>query len=248
MKSMKFLSTVAWKGLFLLTVIATSSCSRNSDQVWDDTKSCGRHFTRGVRALSGRPITSRQVQCKDEFVCWQEPVQYDSSVAFQESEFTPIASDGSQNEIAMAEIVASQPRETPGDTNSSIPGIDAFRDPATQSDLKNVFRNIEFEYNSNWVKGKENLDTIQAISNYMKSHPNVYIFVEGHCDERGPEAYNLALGSRRSNAVRNALIQSGVDGDHIFTISYGTERPLVIESHEEAWSKNRRVEFKIYQR
>lgn len=248
MRSIKFLSIIACKGMFLLLAVSNSSCSRNSDQVWDDTKSCGRHFTRGVKALAGRPISSRQVQSKEDFLCWQEPLQYDNSVSFQESDFIPIPSDNKPGEIAMTEIVANQPRETPGDANSSIPGIDAFRDPSTQSDLKNIFRNIHFEYNSNWVKGKENLDILQSIANYMQSHPNVYIFVEGHCDERGPEAYNLALGARRSNAVRNALIQNGVNGDHIFTISYGTERPAVMESHEEAWAKNRRAEFKIYQR
>lgn len=247
MNSLKYLSIVACKAMLLFLAAANFSCSRNTDQVWDDTKSCGRHITRGMKALTGRPVSSRQVQCKDDFVCWQEP-QYDNSFSYQESEFTPMASDNNQNEIAVAEMVANQPRETPGDSNSSIPGISAFRDPSTQSDLKNIFRNIQFEYNSNWVKGKENLDTIQAIANYMKSHPNLYIFVEGHCDERGPEAYNLALGSRRSNAVRNALMQSGVNGDHIFTISYGTERPIVMESHDEAWAKNRRVEFKTYQR
>lgn len=246
MRSIKFLSIMACKATFLLLAVAHSSCSRNSDQVWDDTKSCGRHFTRGVKALAGRPVSSRQVQNKEDFVCWQEPIQCDNSVAFQE--YIPIQNDTCPSEIAMAEIVANQPRETPGDANSSIPGINAFRDPSTHSELRNIFRNVQFDYNSNWVKGKENLETLQAIANYMKSNPHVYIFAEGHCDERGPEAYNLALGARRSNAVRNALIQNGVDGERIFTISYGTERPLIMESHDAAWSKNRRVEFKTYQR
>lgn len=246
MKSVKCLSAHALKAMFVLLAVISSGCSRNTEQVWDDTKSCGRHITRGVKALAGRPVSSRQVLCKEDFVCWQEPLRPDNS--FQECEFIPIRNSDCNNEIAMAEIVRNQPRETPGDSNSSIPGINAFRDPSTQSDLRNVFKNIQFEYNSNWVKGKENMDVLQAIADYMKSHPGVYIFVEGHCDERGPEAYNLALGTRRSNAVRNALIQNGVDGDHIFTISYGTERPLVMESHEEAWAKNRRAEFKIYLR
>lgn len=82
----------------------------------------------------------------------------------------------------------------------------------------------------------------------MRSHPNTYVFVEGHCDERGPEAYNLSLGAKRGNAVRNLLINEGVDPDHIFTISYGKERPLVFEHHEEAWAQNRRAEFKVYNR
>lgn len=241
-----FFSIVAVKAVLLLLVI--TSCSRNTDQVWDDTKTCGRHISRGIKSLAGRQVSSRQVQSKDDFFCWEEPVLYDNTAMFQESEYTSIPGCNERGEIAMAEIVVSQPRETPGDTNSSIPGIDAFRDPTTLGSLRNIFRNVHFEYNSNLVKGKENLEIVQAVSDYMQSYPNVYIFVEGHCDERGAEAYNLALGSRRSNAVRNALVQAGVNGDHIFTISYGVERPLVLESNEEAWSKNRRVEFKIYQR
>lgn len=240
----KFIPATALKALCLLFVAV--SCSRNTDQMWDDTKSCGRHFTRGVKALSGRQVSSRQVNSKDDFFCWDEPAVIDS-VAFRESEFIAMPSENDRGEIAIAEIV-SQPRETPGDAGSSIPGIDAFRDPTTMGSLKGIFRNVHFDYNSSYVKGKANLEIVQAVSDYMKSHPNTYIFAEGHCDERGAEAYNLALGARRSNSVRNALIQAGVDGDHIFTISYGTERPLVLESNEDAWAANRRVEFKIYQR
>ncbi len=82
----------------------------------------------------------------------------------------------------------------------------------------------------------------------MRFHPNIYIFIEGHTDERGPQAYNLALGSRRANTVRNLLINEGVDPDRLFTISYGKERPVILERHEEGWAKNRRGEFKIYER
>lgn len=148
----------------------------------------------------------------------------------------------------MADFVAPQPAQTPGECGSKIPGISAFKDPSMVPGMSKIFRNVYFEYNSNLIKGQQNVETVRGIARYMKQHPNLYVFVEGHCDERGPEAYNLALGSRRSNAVRNMLIQEGVSPDNIFTISYGKERPLVLENHEEAWSQNRRAEFKIYQR
>ncbi|MGZ3634116.1 MAG: OmpA family protein [Parachlamydiaceae bacterium] len=239
MKALKLLPFKALKVCVLLFVMA--SCSRPPEEIWDDTKSCGRHITRGIKALAGRQVSSRQVQSKDDFVYWEEPVLCENS--FGEGEFVMIP-----NEHAKNEMIPSQPRETPGEANSSIPGIDAFRDPTTVSGLKGIFRNVHFAYNSNLIKGQDNLNIIQSVSEYMKSHPGVYIFVEGHCDERGPEAYNLALGARRSNAVRNILIEEGVNPDHIFTISYGAERPLVFEQTEEGWAKNRRVEFKIYQR
>ena len=74
------------------------------------------------------------------------------------------------------------------------------------------------------------------------------MYVEGHTDERGPEAYNLSLGTRRANSVRTLLIQKGVDLNQVHTISYGKERPDDNSHTPDAWSKNRRAEFKIYQK
>ncbi|MGE5196373.1 MAG: OmpA family protein, partial [Anaerolineae bacterium] len=90
--------------------------------------------------------------------------------------------------------------------------------------------------------------TIDKIASYLKEHKDTFIFVLGHCDERGPEAYNLALGSRRANTIRSLLVQKGVDLNQIHTISYGKERPIDAGHTPEAWQKNRRAEFKVYQK
>lgn len=230
---------------FALTTSLTS-CGRNSNQVWEDSKSCGRHMTRGLRTMGGKHGDSRAVQCRDDFMPVEDQCYSDNSSAM--SEFVPLSDQPYEDEIAMADYVSQQPRETPGDPGSSIPGINAFQDPSTNSTWAAIFRNVTFEYNSNLVKGQDNLDTVRAVANYMKRNPNIYVFVEGHCDERGPQAYNLALGSRRSNSVRNLLIQDGVNPDNIFTISYGKERPLYHDQNDESHAQNRRAEFKIYQR
>jgi peptidoglycan-associated lipoprotein len=185
------------------------------------------------------------VYSKDDFIAWEENPMY--VYTSQEPEFISLPDEFQNNQLAMANTAIMQPRETPGDPGSSVPGINAFRDPSTMPEVRGVFRNINFEYNSNIVKGEANYSTLRSAAAYLRSHPNMYVFVEGHCDERGPEAYNLALGTRRSNAVRTALIEQGVNPEHVFTISYGAERPLIPESHEEAYAQNRRVEFKIYQ-
>jgi peptidoglycan-associated lipoprotein len=70
------------------------------------------------------------------------------------------------------------------------------------------------------------------------------IRLEGHADERGSREYNMALGERRANAVRDYLVLQGVDAAVIETVSYGEERPVEVGSYESAWSKNRRVELK----
>ena len=222
-----------------------TSCCRSGNDVWEDTKSGGRHFSRGVKSFGGKCGDSRAVQNPADF-CYNEDGSVKASSFGQD--FVPLSDQPEGDEIAMAEFVSRQPSEMPGDPGSSIPGIDSFRDAATIPALAGIFQNINFEYNSYLIKGDENFEIVKNAANYMNSHPSTYVFVKGHCDERGPEAFNLALGSRRANAVRNELLQYGVNSDNVFTISYGKERPLVMESHEEAWNKNRRAEFKIYQR
>lgn len=76
---------------------------------------------------------------------------------------------------------------------------------------------------------------------WLKAHPNVKATVEGHCDERGTREYNLALGERRAEAVKNFLLHNGVDASRLDTVSYGKERPAVVGNDESAWKQNRRA-------
>jgi peptidoglycan-associated lipoprotein len=224
-----------------------TGCCRNSNEVWEDSKSCGRHMSRGLRTMGGKHGDSRAVQCREDFMPIQEEC-YSYAGGGQPEDFVPLSDQSYEDEIAMADYISRQPRETPGDPGSSVPGIDQFQDPSSNPAWASVFRNVKFDYNSNLVKGQDNMDTIRSVSNYMRSHNNLYVFVEGHCDERGPAAFNLALGSRRANAVRNMLIDEGVNPDNIFTISYGKERPLFNDDTEDSHSQNRRAEFKLFQR
>lgn len=228
------------------------SCTRNGNDVWEDTKSAGRHMGRGLKALSGSQTDSRQVTSRGDFECIDDGYGYDEAsiqdceyqdMEGQQADFVPLEDQANLR----GEDFARQPRETPGEAGSSIPGIEAFRDPSTIPQLAGIFRNIYFNYDSSLVKGQENLQIVHNIADFMRKTPRLCLFVEGHTDERGPQAYNFALGLRRANAVRNLLISLGVSPDQIFTISYGKDRPVVLERHEEGWSKNRRVEFKIYE-
>lgn len=76
---------------------------------------------------------------------------------------------------------------------------------------------------------------------WLKDNPGVKVTLEGHADERGTREYNLALGERRANSVRDYMIELGIAPDRISTISYGKERPVDFASTEEAWSRNRRA-------
>jgi peptidoglycan-associated lipoprotein len=87
-------------------------------------------------------------------------------------------------------------------------------------------------------------DARQALlddSRALKARPNIRITIEGHCDERGSEAYNLALGAKRANAAKDFLVAQGIDPARIDTISYGEERPFALGHDESAWQQNRRA-------
>ena len=88
-------------------------------------------------------------------------------------------------------------------------------------------------------------EILKGNSALLKKFPNVKIQIEGHCDERGTNEYNLALGERRANSTKKYLLSLGITADRISTISYGEEKPFDPGHNEEAWAKNRRAHFII---
>jgi peptidoglycan-associated lipoprotein len=82
-------------------------------------------------------------------------------------------------------------------------------------------------------------------ADFMRDHPEFVFTLEGHCDERGTNEYNLALGDRRASSARNYLASLGIDSSRMSTISYGEERPQCAESSESCWQLNRRAHFVI---
>jgi peptidoglycan-associated lipoprotein len=103
-------------------------------------------------------------------------------------------------------------------------------------------KDIYFDYDKSDIRADQQ-GSLQSDIGFLKQHPNISFTIEGHCDERGSTEYNLALGDSRANSVRNALVQAGIAGDHIKTISYGKERPFCTESTEACWQQNRRGHF-----
>ncbi len=99
---------------------------------------------------------------------------------------------------------------------------------------------IYFDYNSSEIRD-ESMPLIMAAANALSSDPAQQIRLEGHADERGTREFNLALGERRAQTVRNLIMLQGVSGNQIDVISYGEEKPAVIGSDEASWQENRRV-------
>jgi len=102
---------------------------------------------------------------------------------------------------------------------------------------------IHFDFDQ-FTLSPEARQTLAANATIIKAAPGLRVRIEGHCDERGSDEYNLALGERRAQAAKDYLVSLGVPTDRLELISYGEELPLDPASNEAAWAKNRRAEFK----
>lgn len=112
--------------------------------------------------------------------------------------------------------------------------------PGTVEDFRvNVGDRVFFGFDRYDIDA-EGRATLDRQAQWLQQYPNLSVVVEGHADERGTREYNLALGERRANAVKNYLVAQGVNPGRITTVSYGKERPAVPGSSEQAWAQNRR--------
>jgi len=103
---------------------------------------------------------------------------------------------------------------------------------------------VFFEFDKYGIEGSS-MNVLQQNADYLKKRPNVSVEIQGHCDERGTNNYNIALGERRANAIKRKLMSLGVDGKRLHTISYGEEKPFCFESSEACWHDNRRGHFMV---
>ena len=112
--------------------------------------------------------------------------------------------------------------------------------PGSAQDFKvNVGDTVHFALNQYNVQDSDK-NTLNKQAAWLARYPSVRLSIEGHCDERGTREYNLALGARRANAVKEFLVAQGVAAGRLETISYGKERPICTESNEDCWAQNRR--------
>ena len=134
--------------------------------------------------------------------------------------------------------------ETIGGSSSSSDSPSYAYGDSKQANLQGYLQNeigdrIYFETNKHNINSAAAF-ILEAQANWLNSTPGFQIIIEGHCDERGTREYNLALGERRANSVKEFLISLGVESGRITTISYGKERPAADGSTSESWAENRR--------
>ncbi len=224
-------STIVTLIISCVSCLILDGCKTKSSSVWDDDGSTmGSHRRAKERSLWGINDTGdlALVDKKHSFV--------------DTSDFIPLEDEDLKGQFS--EVVFAQPKESPGEEGSVVPGINGFETPS--GSLAKIFKNIYFNTDEYTPKDADSSAALQKIASYLKENPKTYIFVTGNCDQRGPEAYNQSLGSKRANNVRSLLIKQGVNADQIYTISYGKEKLADSNNTPDAWAKNRRAEFKIF--
>ncbi len=132
---------------------------------------------------------------------------------------------------------APPPPPAPPPENRVLPG-------SVQDFVVNVGDHVYFDFDKYTVRD-DALSILAAQANWLNRYTPVQVMIEGNCDERGTREYNLALGARRANSVREFLVAHGVDPARIHTISYGKERPLDPGTGEDAWQHNRNAHTNI---
>jgi len=151
-----------------------------------------------------------------------------------EGEAAPVVETGAAGQQGAGE--AGEGAQTSGMSEGAGWTGSPLEDP--QSPLYNKV--IYFDFDRSEIRA-EYRDVVIAHGQYLASNMTAMITIEGHCDERGSREYNIGLGERRANAVKQLLIAQGASTDQITVVSYGEERPAVMGSDENAWSQNRRA-------
>lgn len=112
----------------------------------------------------------------------------------------------------------------------------------TIEDITRMMQPVFFDYDSSEIKDDQTA-ALQNNASVLKQNPTVNVLIEGHCDERGTDEYNLALGDRRAKTAKDYLVNLGIAENRISTISYGESRPFAEGHDEDAWHQNRRAQF-----
>jgi peptidoglycan-associated lipoprotein len=135
-----------------------------------------------------------------------------------------------------------------GESTTKAPAsssLDALqRGESTATPASSPLKDVYFDFDRYDLRADAR-EILKANSAWLKANPAAQVQIEGHCDERGTTEYNIALGSRRSESVRDYLVTLGTSADRLSTISYGEEVPVCREQTEECWRQNRRVRFVV---
>ena len=203
-----------------------------SSQGWEDLKSLGRYVHQEADAVFGKQYESQLLASSEEFM------------GPDEGDFIGLRDADLRQAISQLDPMLPQPKTIPG--QKGVPLLSDYYNPPEK--WKSYFLPVHFETDEYIAKDRHDIESLQKLAQFLKEHPNMYLFIEGHCDERASASYNMALGMRRANFVRSFLVKQGIDMNRIYTSSRGKEQPLSLGHTPNDWKVNRRSEFKVYEK
>jgi peptidoglycan-associated lipoprotein len=168
------------------------------------------------------------------FACAQRQIGSPESKAGEEAKQAETAGAGAAQQVGEQEMAKVESSEISGPSRAKL----------TEEEIRNIFKDIHFEYDKYDIQEADK-PTLKKIGEWLLQNPGVKLVIEGHCDERGTNEYNLGLGDRRATSARDYLQSLGVPASRMQTVSYGEDRPLCTEHNEDCWWQNRRVHFVV---
>lgn len=146
---------------------------------------------------------------------------------------------------APAKPPAESRKQSPAPSGGSTSSLDALKGgESTATPVGSPLKEVFFDFDRYDLR-PDARDTLKTNSEWLRANPTVRVEIEGHADERGTTDYNLALGAKRAQSVKDYLVTLGTAADRLSTISYGEEAPVCREHNEECWQKNRRARFVV---
>ena len=166
-----------------------------------------------------------------------------------------VALAGCSSTTAKPEVSSAASASTPAESKKQLTSspiesqaqssLDALqRGESTATPASSPLKDVYFDFDRYDLRADAR-ETLKANWEWLKANPAAQVQIEGHCDERGTTEYNMALGAKRAQSVKDYLVTLGVAPDRLSTISYGEELPVCREHNEECWQKNRRARFVI---
>jgi peptidoglycan-associated lipoprotein len=227
-----FLTTACSKKLLPPEIETSASVSEESEFVPSSSSESSENSFGG----SGGPVDSGFFS--------EEPIieRSSSSGSFSSSDGQANIGNGSTGSFSAKNPFASNSGNGSGSGSGMDSGIQESRLQSftASSDLKDIhfkFDQYDLDDNSRAV--------LQKNAEYLKNNPNLHVEVQGHCDERGTNNYNIALGERRAHSTKKYLVAQGVNSRNVHVISYGEEKPFCFSSGEVCWQENRRAHFMV---
>jgi peptidoglycan-associated lipoprotein len=170
------------------------------------------------------------IGCAEKKMVKEQPEEYQPTVTVHETQ------------KRTSDTTEVQPEEKI--TEQQFAKIESKEEPLRYTEVKDVFEDIYFNFDEYNIRDDAK-PVLENIASWLLKNKSAKILIEGHCDPRGTNEYNLALGDRRAKATKDYLGALGIASNRIEMLSYGEEKPLCFEESEECWAKNRRAHFVV---